>query len=151
MKKSTIRTLGALALAVFIIASVLIILGSWNSILLSSMVGDLENVANADDSVEIIETVSAYGKLNGNGNGFNYFGAVLVKADDTEALDAIIQNLKEQFDDAGYYMQKDTFVAVKYCTHERLEYESAIGEDYYTVWFYQGSHPRTNPLDIKGY
>ena len=46
--------------------------------LLRGFVSDLKSELRAAEGIEIIETVSEYGKLNGNGNGINFFGAVLV-------------------------------------------------------------------------
>lgn len=150
-KNALIRTCGIIMLIALIIATGVIILTSWNPMILHGLVDDFEKEIESADGIEIIETQSAYGKLNGNGNGFNYFGGALVKTENSETLDALIETLKSEFDDAGYYKQEGSEIDVRYLERPRLSYESEIEDGCYTVWFYRDSHPYTNPLDPNGH
>lgn len=151
-KNATKRTLGVIMLILIITVTGVIILTSWNPSILRGLVNDLESEIEATEGIELIETQSAYGKLNGNGNGFNYFGAALVKADDTAVLDELIKKLDTGFEIVGYEAQRGTKIEIKYLEHHDLYYEIEPSADgYYTVYFYNSSHPKTNPLDLKGY
>lgn len=151
-KKVLIRTLGVIMLILIITVTGLIILTSWNPSILRGLVNDFESEIEATEGIELIETQSAYGKLNGNGNGFNYFGAALVKADDTAVLDELIKKLDTGFEIVGYEAQSGTKIEIKYLERHDLYYEIEPSADgYYTVYFYNSSHPKTNPLDLKGY
>lgn len=135
-----------------VIASGVIILTSWNPTILRGLVNDLESEIESAEGIELIETQSAYGKLNGNGNGFNYFGAALVKTDDPALLDELIKKLDTSFEIAGYTSQTGTKIENKYLDRPDLYYETEPdGDGYYTVYFFNSSHPRTNPLDPNGY
>lgn len=151
-KNALIRTLGVIMLISIIIATGIIVLTSWNPSILRGLVNDFEKEIESADGIELIETQSAYGKLNGNGNGFNYFGAALVKTDDPVLLDELIQKLDTSFEIVGYESQTGTQIEIKYLERPDLYYETEPAVDgCYTVYFFNSSHPRTNPLDVKGY
>ena len=149
MNSTTIRTFGVIMLVLIIICSGIALLANWNSMLLRGFVSDLKSELRAAEGIEIIETVSDYGKLNGNGNGINFFGAVLVKADDPAVLDALV-SLNKDFELLDYYKQEKREIDLKYAQRAHLSFEN-LSPDYYVVWFYQSSHPHTNLLDIKGH
>ena len=136
-------------LILLIIGSGIALLANWNSILLRGLVGDLKADLRAAKGIEIIETVSDYGKLNGNGNGFNYFGAVLVKAENPDVLDTLV-SLNKDFEVMDYYKQEKREIDLKHAQRAHLSFEN-FSPDYYVVWFYESEHPMTNPLDIKGH
>lgn len=151
-KNASKRTLGVIMLILIITVTGVIILTSWNPSILRGLVNDLESEIEATEGIELIETQSAYGKLNGNGNGFNYFGAALVKADDTAVLDELIKKLDTGFEIVGYEAQSGTKIGIKYLERHDLYYEIEPSADgYYTVYFYNSSHPHTNPLDPNGH
>ena len=87
MDTKIIRTAGILLLVLLILGTVIALLFYWNSFILRGLVSDFKSELRAAEGIEIVETVSDYGKLNGNGNGINYFGAVLVKVDNPDVLD----------------------------------------------------------------
>jgi hypothetical protein len=62
--------------------------------LMDEFVGTICDVATAD----IIESKSVYGKLNGNGNGIQYFGVVLVAKDSIKDVDSLISILDDKFE-----------------------------------------------------
>ena len=151
-KNAIIRTAGVIMLILVIIATGIIVLTSWNPSILRGLVNDFESEIEGSDGIGLIGTQSAYGKLNGNGNGFNYFGAALVKTDDPALLDELIKNLDTSFEIVGYESQTGTKIENKYLDRPDLYYETEPdGDGYYTVYFFNSSHPRTNPIDVKGY
>lgn len=149
MNSTINRTFGIIMLVLLIIGSGIALIASWNGILLRGLVGDFKATLRAADGIEIIETVSDYGKLNGNGNGINYFGAVLVKAENPNVLDTIV-SLNKDFEILDYYKQEKREIDIKHAQRAHLSFEN-LGDDYYIVWFYESEHPMSNPLDIKGH
>ena len=149
MEAKVIRTFGIIMLVLLIIGSGIALLANWNYILLRGLVSDFKSELRAAKGIEIVETVSDYGKLNGNGNGINYFGAVLVKAENPDVLDTLV-SLNKDFDVMDYYKQEKREIDLNYAEHAHLSFEN-LSTDYYVVWFYQGEHPMSNPLDIKGH
>ena len=149
MNSNIIRTFGVIMLVLIIICLGIALLANWNSMLLRGLVSDLKSELRAAKGIEIVETVSDYGKLNGNGNGINYFGAVLVKAENPDVLDTLV-SLNKDFDVMNYYKQENREINLNYAEHAHLSFEN-LSPDYYVVWFYQSSHPHANLLDIKGH
>lgn len=148
MNSNVIRTFGIIMLILLVLGTVIALLFYWNSFILRGLVSDFKAELRAAEGIEIVETVSDYGKLNGNGNGINYFGAVLVKVDNPDVLDTLV-SLNKDFDVMNYYKQENREIDLNYAEHAHLSFESH--GDYYVVWFYQGEHPMSNPLDIKGH
>lgn len=149
METKIIRTAGILLLVLLVLGTVIALLFYWNSFILRGLVSDFKSELRAADGIEIIETVSEYGKLNGNGNGINFFGAVLVKVEDPVVLDTLV-SLNKDFDVMDYYKQEKREIDLDYAEHAHLSFEN-LSPDYYVVWFYQSSHPHANLLDIKGH
>ena len=149
MNSNVIRTFGIIMLVLILLGTAVALLFYWNSFILRGFVSDFKSELRAAEGIEIIETVSEYGKLNGNGNGINFFGAVLVKADDPAVLDALV-SLNKDFELLDYYKQEKREIDLKYAQHAHLSFEN-LSPDYYVVWFYQSSHPHANLLDIKGH
>lgn len=148
MNSNVIRTFGIIMLVLLVLGTVIALLFYRNSFILRGLVSDFKSELRAAEGIEIVETVSDYGKLNGNGNGINYFGAVLVKVDNPDVLDTLV-SLNKDFDVMNYYKQENREIDLNYAEHAHLSFENH--GDYYVVWFYQGEHPMSNPLDIKGH
>ena len=149
MDTKIIRTAGILLLVLLVLGTVIALLFYWNSFILRGLVSDFKSELRAAEGIEIVETVSDYGKLNGNGNGINYFGAVLVKVDNPDVLDTLV-SLNKDFDVMNYYKQEKREIDLRYAERAHLSFEN-LSTDYYVVWFYQSEHPMSNPLDIKGH
>ena len=150
-KTALIIILCSMLAAVFIISSALFSFINWNNFILKGFEADFEKAVKSE-GFEILETKSVYGKLNGNGNGINYFSAVLIKADEDE-VKALVQGLETEFEVAKYYLQEDIEIATIHNEHGRLEYETAIeeGETYYTVYVFESGIKGSNLLDPKGH
>lgn len=151
-KNALIRTAGILLLVMLILVTGVIILFNWNGMLLDDLMDDFTREIKACADVELIETQAEYGNLNGNGNNMNYFGAALVRTDDPSALDELVKKLSSSFDVAGYSEQIGTKIENKYLERPKLYYSTEPdGEGYYTVYFFNGAHPYSNPFDVKGH
>ncbi len=102
----------------------------------------LESSVPAD--TVIIESVSKAGKLTGNGNGMQYFGAMLIKSELT--LDEL----------SAFYsvavVKKQTSQKIEVVEHEQMSFETVIdGDDYYIVYMFDGSSSFFANLDIRGH
>ena len=150
-KTALIIILCSMLAAVFIISFALFSFINWNNFILKDFEADFEKAVKAE-GFEILETKSVCGKLNGNGNGINYFSAVLIKADENE-VKALVQGLETEFEIAKYYLQEDGKIATIHNEHGRLEYETALNENetYYTVYVFESGIKGSNLLDPKGH
>lgn len=102
----------------------------------------LESSSPAD--TVIIESVSKAGKLVGNGNGMQYFGAVLIKSDLTP------DELSDFYSDA--VVKKQTSQKIEVVEHGQMSFETVIdGDDYYIVYMFDGSSSFFANLDIRGH
>lgn len=101
------------------------------------------------DHTQMVESLSKAGKLVGNGNGMQYFGAVLIRSE---------QTLEELF---VYYSQKNPAIVVKeqkaqkieWVEHENLSFHTNITdtEDYYIVYMFGSGIAPFSQLDIRGH
>lgn len=101
------------------------------------------------DNTEIVESISKAGKLTGNGNGMQYYGAILIKS----------QCSGEEL--SAYYSEKlpNTLVKeqktqrIEFIEHENLTFETPItnNDNYYIVYMYGSGKKPFSYLDIRGY
>lgn len=120
----------------------------YNPMRLHALSNDFSNYIRKAN-VEIIEVQSKYGKLNGSGNGVQFFVAVLVKAEQ-EKMEILIAQLEKKYDYVGYMQQNDSRVDSKYLEHGELCFNADIKDgNYYMVYLYE-TRPG-NPLDVKGH
>lgn len=97
-------------------------------------------------NTEYIETVSKAGKLVGNGNGMQYFGAILIKSE------LPLNELEE------YYSSKIQWCEVKKQTtseiafiHGDPAFKTEInGDNYYIVYSWGNNSGLFHELDIRG-
>ena len=111
-------------------------------------------IRHSETAVELLEVESVCGKLNGNGNGMNYFGAALVAADSVEDMDTLVAELEGDFDTVAYTVLEDNQIDVPELQHRRLTFNDTVlqkGETYYCIYFYVHEHPASNIFDIRGY
>ena len=101
------------------------------------------------ENTQMVESLSKAGKLVGNGNGMQYFGAMLIQSELT----------REELSD--YYSQKNADIIVKVqktqkieCVeHAQLSFVTQItdAENYYIVYlFVEGIFPFAE-LDLRGH
>lgn len=122
----------------------------YNNALLWGMEHNLESTLSRGD-VEILESQSVCGKLNGNGNGMEFFAAVLVTASQEE-LEMRISDLAEKYEVVEYVPQTEAKIDMKYLEHKSLSYdhENYTDGEYYTVYIYD-SGLNSFPLDVRGH
>ncbi len=125
-----------------------------NKYLLEDMIERLTTAIEEAQSVELIEVQSVYGKLNGNGNGIQYYGTVLVKTSSEDNVKEIVESLSDQYEELNYCIQESGAVQSKYLEHVTVEYEYSLmesEEEYYSIYFYVSHHENSNLLDIDGH
>lgn len=140
-------------LAVLIICAV-VIAWNWNQILLDQMTARLVDTVSDYDEIELLDTRSVYGKLNGNGNGIQFFGAVLVRASSDSALQDVVEELSDGFEVVDLVPQKLSKIESKYLEHAHLEFQHPALEedgDCYRISFFCSEHEYSVPLDIRGH
>ncbi|MBO5778592.1 MAG: hypothetical protein J6R82_03390 [Clostridia bacterium] len=122
----------------------------YNDALLNGVESDLCDALEAEE-IAVIESKSVCGKLNGNGNGMNFFAAALVKAT-PEALDAVVSALSEEHERVSYVKQTAAKIDLSYLEHRTLIYDHKDYSDgeYYTVYVYD-SGLKSFPLDVRGH
>ncbi len=153
------RKLMKIISAFFIVIIVLIILFilslfvNHNFLINQKLTRNFENIIKTQSEIEIIQSKSVYGKLNGNGNGINYFGTVLVKSDSEEKLKELLPLLDEKYEIVGYVVQSGTVVNNKLIEHVNLEYDESLskGETYYSIYYFNASNKYSYPFDIRGH
>lgn len=139
-----VAAVGILALCAMIFLNDLILLGMTNK---------LQGAVKQSGQLQLVETRSICGKLNGNGNGMQYFGAVLVKSDDEAAVKALLEALKGEYEVVGYCVQSGQNIRSSYLEHKSLSYghESFKDGTYYSIYFYNSHSNLSNPLDLRGF
>ena len=149
MKKVGISIAAVLIVAVF---AVIFVLGTHNYRLLWSKVNDMRSIIKSYENIELIETKSVYGKLVGSGNGINFFGAALIRAESEDEVMEICQKLKEKFDISEYSLQTEKEIKTKYLEHRKLSFDHDFGEEdnIYLVFFFD-SDKRANLMDLNGH
>lgn len=152
-KKSSIISL---VITVILIAAVIgaVMFITKNSRILSGMVRDMKSVIKESEGVELIETKSVYGKLNGNGNGIDFFGAALVRSDSEEAVKELVSDLQEKYETVEYTLQNGNAVVSKHLEHRKLSFnhnfDSSDKSIYYAVYFFT-HHKDANYMDLMGH
>lgn len=149
------KVITIITIAVIVQVLLVALFFSFNDILLGSMTRSFRRgIQQSDTAVEILDIQSVCGKLNGNGNGINYFGAALVKADSVKQMDTLAAELMEDFDTVEYTLQEGVVVEIPYLEHRKLSFDDTElqeGETYYCIYFYIHDHPASNIFDIRGY
>lgn len=125
-----------------------------NTFLLNGMVKQLADTAKKADGIEILDTRSDYGKLVGNGNGIEYYGAVLVKASSEEDVQKVVAELKDDYEVIRYREQTDKVVDAEYLPGVYYMVEDYVFEQsadsLYSIYFIM-THEDSNLLDPKGH
>lgn len=113
-------------------------------------------------NTESVEREVACGKLNGNGNGMDYFACILIKSD--LSLDELIQYYKsKKFKPAKIFSKKAVEIDIKHSTGYKLESEYIENRDiyfdslksesdylkYYIVMIYDGGYDAG--FDLRGH
>ena len=147
MKKilTTIPLIVILSLLSFLIAAPIV-----NNSVSKKTANELMDLPLPNDT-EFIESVYKSGKLVGNGNGMQYFGAMLIKSElSLEELKEYYLNYAEHDDECVVEKQADANIA--FIDHANLAFKTGIeGDDYYIVYSW-GTNPTIfHEFDIRGH
>lgn len=101
------------------------------------------------DNTEVIESLSMAGKLVGNGNGMQYFGAVLIKSE--KSLDELSACYLQEIPYAVVKEQKSQ--TIECVEHRELSFKAPLTEteDYFIVYLFGSGNFPFSDLDIRGH
>ncbi len=100
------------------------------------------------ENTRYIESVSRAGKLVGNGNGMQFFGAVLIESGlSLEELDAHYS----AYTDNKCEVKKQNGSDIEVIEHGSLAFKSDIGEDSYIVYLWGSSNNVFSDWDLRGH
>ena len=101
------------------------------------------------ENTQMVESVSKAGKLVGNGNGMQYFGAMLIKSEQTlEELAAYYADVN-----AEIVVKEQTDQAIECLEHAQLSFTAQITEEenYYIVYLFGEGVAPFSQLDLRGH
>lgn len=101
------------------------------------------------DQTEMVESISKAGKLVGNGNGMQYFGAILIRSEKT--LDELSDYYSQKL--AGVVVKEQKSQIIECVEHAQLSFTTSITdtEKYYIVYLFGSGIAPFSELDIRGY
>ena len=142
-----------LVLGVIFLPSPFSVLGNRNQRNLNALMKEFTTTISEYASSDIIEEQSVYGKLNGNGNGIQYFGAVLVRKDAIEDIDALLAELDETFEIVECIEQNGSTIVSRHLQHRTLTYDTPITSEntYVSICFYNSKHSKSSLWDLAGH
>lgn len=104
------------------------------------------------DHTELIESIYQTGKLVGNGNGIQYFGAILIQSG------LSLEELQEYYKayakhDWECVVEKQAGAEITFIEHESLAFQTKMeGDNYYIVYSWgSSSNSIFQELDIRGH
>lgn len=110
----------------------------------------IKNIPLPQDT-KIIDSISVAGKLTGNGNGMQYFGAILVKSDlDLIELEDYYKNYRE--DEWSLNIKKQNTAKIDVIEHGDYSFNTKESlENCYIVYSWEDSKLEILSLDIRGH
>ena len=101
------------------------------------------------DNTERLESLSKAGKLVGNGNGMQYFGAILIRSE--QSLDELYAHYVQKIPDA--VVKEQTSQTIECIEHGDLSFKTHISEteNYFIVYLFGNGHYPFSDLDIRGH
>ena len=141
--------------AVRILAVVVLIVGSLSIPLINNHIAYKVEKALCEiplpEETELIESLSQAGKLTGNGNGMQYFGAILIKSElSLEELDAYYSGYRSNEWECLVETQEGQNIEV--IDHVTLQFTEEIkGNGYYIVYSWGSGKSLLEELDIRGH
>lgn len=99
------------------------------------------------NNTELLESVYKAGKLVGNGNGMQYFGAILIQSELT------LNELKEFYlNNSNCKVKQQTTTEIGIIEHANLAFQTDINEDnYYIVYSWGTNSGIFHELDLRGH
>ncbi len=102
-------------------------------------------------NTEFIETVYIAGKLVGNGNGMQYFGAILIKSG------LSLEELKEYYlkfakDEWECIVERQIDIDIKIIEHRKVTFKTNVeGDNYYIIYSWGNNNTIFHEFDIRGH
>ena len=145
-------TWGVLFLLSLLLLAILFFV-NWNTLLLFQMDNTFTSAINNNNDIALIETQSVCGKLNGNGNGIQFFGAALITTQSKTDLDLLVQQLSSKYDIVQYAVQTGSKIETTYLEHASLQFDSDASniDGAYIVYYYNSTHYLSNDWDLVGH
>lgn len=103
------------------------------------------------EETELIESLSQAGKLTGNGNGMQYFGAILIRSElSLEELDAYYSDYRSN--EWEYLVETQERQPIEVIDHGTLQFREEIKDSgYYIVYSWGSGNSLLEELDIRGH
>ena len=103
------------------------------------------------EETELIESLSQEGKLTGNGNGMQYFGAILIKSElSLEELETYYSGYRSN--EWEYLVEIQEGQSIKVIEHKALQFSEEIEDSgYYIVYSWGSGNSLLKELDIRGH
>lgn len=103
------------------------------------------------EETELVESLSQEGKLAGNGNGMQYFGAILIRSDlSLEELDAYYSRYRSNEWECLVETQEGK--SIEGIDHGTLQFSEEIKDNgYYIVYSWGSGNSLLDELDIRGH
>ena len=102
------------------------------------------------EKTKYVESVSLASKLVGNGNGMQYFGAILIKSElSLDQLSKYYKGYSNQISDIFVEKQKEQKIQV--VEHQNLSFKTDIESDhFYIVYAWGSNNGLFDELDLRG-
>ena len=103
------------------------------------------------EETELIESLSQAGKLTGNGNGMQYFGAILIRSElSLEELDAYYSDYRSN--EWEYLVETQERQPIEVIDHGTLQFTEEIKDSgYYIVYSWGSGDSLLQELDMRGH
>ena len=100
------------------------------------------------NQTERVESLSQAGKFVGNGNGMQYFGAILIRSE--LSMDELLVHYQTAL--PGAVVKKQTAQQIECIQHGSIRFETPIaGDNYYIVYYFGSGIEPFSQLDIRGH
>lgn len=122
-----------------------------NNITAATVLSDIKNIP-LPENTEYVEGISAAGKFTGNGNGMQYFGAMLIKTDlSLDELNSYYSDYREN--EFRLLVEKQESGEIAVIEHGSLAFESELAQDenYYIVYSWGDGIDLFADLDLRGH
>ena len=103
------------------------------------------------EKTELIESISRAGKLTGNGNGMQYFGAILIQSElSLKELDDYYSDYRSN--EWEYLVKIQEGQSIEVIEHKALQFSEEIEDGgYYIVYSWGSENSLLDELDIRGH
>ena len=144
MKKKIIPV----AIVIFLLIGLAVSVPLLNDFSAKNVEKSLVEIALPDDT-QMVESISKAGKLVGNGNGMQYFGAILIKSEKT--LDELFDYYSQKL--AGVVVKEQKSQIIECVEHAQLSFTTNITDTdkYYIVYLFGNGISPFSELDIRGH